>query len=374
MGDEIRKDRKSIIVRTSVIGIIANVFLAGFKAVVGLISNSIAITLDAVNNLSDALSSIITIIGTKLAGKAPDKKHPYGHGRIEYLSAMIISIIILYAGATSFFESVKKIISPEEPDYGVASFVIVSVAIIVKIVLGLYVKKVGKSVNSEALTDSGEDALMDSIISGSTLIAAIVFVAFGISLEAWLGAVISIIIVKSGIEMLRSTLSQILGERVDKDIAKAIKDTVSKFDGVYGAYDLILSNYGPDIYLGSIHIEVSDTMTASEIDELTRNIMHCVYKEHGVILSAVGIYSFNTKDTESIKIREEVNKIVRSYKTVLQMHGFYYNKKEDSISFDIIIDFDDENKAETYKEIYDEVQTLYPNSRLQITMDFDVSD
>lgn len=374
MKNNLKNDRKSIIVRTSIIGIIANIFLAGFKAIVGVVSNSIAITLDAVNNLSDALSSIITIVGTKLAGKAPDKKHPYGHGRIEYLSAMSIAIIIVYAGATSFIESVKKIIFPENPDYSMASFVIVSVAVVVKIFLGMYVKKIGEKVNSESLKDSGEDALMDSIISGSTLIAATIFVIFGISLEAWLGAVISLIIIKSGIEMLRCTLSQILGERVDKDIAKAIKSTVNKFDEVYGAYDLILSNYGPDVFLGSIHIEVSDMMTASEIDELTRRIMYEVYKEHSVILSAVGIYSLNTKDKESIKIREEVNKIVHSYKTVLQMHGFYYNKKTNMISFDIIIDYDDKNKVDTYKEIYDNVQSLYPDSKLQITMDFDVVD
>ena len=374
MNDVSKTDRKSIIVKTSVIGILANVFLAGFKAVVGLLANSIAIVLDAVNNLSDALSSIITIVGAKLAGKAPDKEHPYGHGRVEYLSAMIISIIILYAGATSFIESVKKIISPENPDYTMISFIIITVAVFVKIVLGLYVKNVGHKVNSESLIDSGKDALMDAIISSSTIIAGIIFVFFGISLEAWLGAIISIVIIKSGIEMLKSTISQILGERVESGIAKSIKNTVNSFDEVQGAYDLILSNYGPDTFLGSIHIEVSDTMTASEIDELTRKIMYAVYKEHGVLLSAVGIYSLNTKDEESIKIREKINEIVHSYKTILQMHGFYYNKTEKSISFDIIIDFDDENKEKTYKEIYDKVNKLYPDCKLNITMDFDISD
>ena len=374
MNDVSKTDRKSIIVKTSVIGILANVFLAGFKAVVGLLANSIAIVLDAVNNLSDALSSIITIVGAKLAGKAPDKEHPYGHGRVEYLSAMIISIIILYAGATSFIESVKKIISPENPDYTMISFIIITVAVFVKIVLGLYVKNVGHKVNSESLIDSGKDALMDAIISSSTIIAGIIFVFCGISLEAWLGAIISIVIIKSGIEMLKSTISQILGERVESGIAKSIKNTVNSFDEVQGAYDLILSNYGPDTFLGSIHIEVSDTMTASEIDELTRKIMYAVYKEHGVLLSAVGIYSLNTKDEESIKIREKINEIVHSYKTILQMHGFYYNKTEKSISFDIIIDFDDENKEKTYKEIYDKVNKLYPDCKLNITMDFDISD
>ena len=369
-----KKDRQNIIVRTSIIGIIANVFLASFKAAIGIISNSIAITLDAVNNLSDVLSSSITIIGAKLAAKEPDREHPYGHGRVEYLSAMIIAGIILYAGIASVVASVKKIINPQTPKYDIASFVIVTVAIFVKIFLGLYVKKMGKKVNSESLIGSGVDALSDAVISASTLIAAIIFVVFNISLEAWLGVIISFLIIKTGYGMLKSTLSQILGERVDNEVSSSIKETVNSFDEVYGSYDLILNNYGPDIYLGSIHIEVSDTMKAGEIDELTRKITHEVYKKHGVILTAVGIYSYNTNDIEAIKIRGTISDIVSSYKSVLQMHGFYYNKNEDTISFDIILDYDDKNKEATYNEIYNKIKELYPNSKLNIILDSDVSD
>ncbi len=374
MDNANKKDRQNIIVRTSIIGIIANIFLASFKAVVGVVSNSIAITLDAVNNLSDVLSSTITIIGAKLAAKEPDKEHPYGHGRVEYLGAMIIAGIILYAGITSVVASIKKIINPEIPKYEITSFIIVIVAIFVKIALGLYVKKMGKKVNSESLVGSGVDALSDAVISTSTLIAAIIFVAFGISLEAWLGVVISFLIIKTGYDMLKSTLSQILGERVDSEITTPIKETVNSFDEVFGSYDLILNNYGPDTYLGSIHIEVPDTMKAGEIDELTRKISHAVYKKHGVILTAIGIYSYNTNDVEAIKIREEISKIVSSYKSVLQMHGFYYNKEENMINFDIIMDYDDKNRDETYKEIYNKVKDLYPSSKLNIIIDNDVSD
>ena len=205
--------REKTIIRTSIVGIIANVFLAAFKAVIGLMTHSIAIVLDAVNNISDAGSSLITIIGTKLAGKAPDKKHPFGYGRIEYLSAMIISVIVLYAGITSFTESVKKIIHPEKPDYTIASLIIVGVAVAVKIILGRYVKSVGVKVKSDSLINSGEDATLDSVISASTLVAAVVFLVFHISLEAWLGAIISVVIIKSGFEMLKDTISQILGEQ-----------------------------------------------------------------------------------------------------------------------------------------------------------------
>ena len=212
--------REKTIAKTSVIGIVANVLLAGFKAVIGLMTNSIAITLDAVNNVSDAGSSLITMIGAKLAGKAPDKKHPFGYGRIEYLSAMIISVIVLYAGITSLVESVKQIIHPETPEYNMVSLIVIAVAVVVKVLLGRYVKSVGVKVNSDSLVNSGEDAVLDSIISASTLVAAGIFLYFHISLEAWFGAVISLVIIKSGIGMLRETISRILGERNDKELAK----------------------------------------------------------------------------------------------------------------------------------------------------------
>ena len=228
----IETTREKTIVKTSVIGIVANVFLAGFKAVIGLMTNSIAIVLDAVNNISDAGSSLITIVGTKLAGREPDKKHPFGYGRIEYLSAMIISVIVLYAGITSFVESVKQIIHPETPDYNAVSLIIVAVAVVVKILLGRYVKGVGVKVNSDSLINSGEDATLDSVISASTLLAAGIFLIFHVSLEAWLGAVISLVIIKSGVEMLKDTISQILGERNDKELARAIRDTVLSFPEV----------------------------------------------------------------------------------------------------------------------------------------------
>ncbi|MBR0518011.1 MAG: cation transporter, partial [Firmicutes bacterium] len=266
------KNRDQIIIRTSITGIIANVFLAAFKAFVGMASHSVAVVMDAVNNLSDALSSLITIIGTKLAGRAPDKKHPMGHGRTEYLSAAIISIIVLYAGVTAFVESVKKIIHPETPDYSKLSLLIIAVAVVVKILLGLYVKKTGEKVDSDALVASGSDALFDSIISGSTLVAALIFITTGKSLESWLGAVIALFIIKSGIEMLRDTLSKILGERADAELAREIKATVTAYPEISGAYDLVLHNYGPDTNLASVHLELPDTMMVKEVDTLTRRV------------------------------------------------------------------------------------------------------
>ena len=366
--------REKTIIKTSIIGIIANVFLAGFKAVIGLMTNSIAIVLDAVNNISDAGSSLITIVGTRLAGKEPDKKHPFGYGRIEYLSAMIISVIVLYAGITSFTESVKQIIHPETPDYNAVSLIIVAVAVVVKIVLGRYVKSVGERVNSASLINSGEDATLDSIISASTLVAAGIFLIFHVSLEAWLGAIISVVIIKSGIEMLKDTISQILGERNDVELSKAIRNTVVSFPDVQGAYDLVLNNYGPDTWNGSIHIEVPDTYTANQLDLLIRNIQLAVYREHHVILTAVGVYSVNTKDEDIIEARNKVGKIVFSHPHVKQMHGFYLVKEEKTMRFDIVVSFDAADRKALYEEVVSDVQKAFPDYTLQVAMDTDFSE
>lgn len=371
---EKESSREKTIIKTSVIGIIANVFLAGFKAVIGLMTNSIAIVLDAVNNISDAGSSLITIVGTKLAGKEPDKKHPFGYGRIEYLSAMIISVIVLYAGITSFVESAEQIIHKETPDYNTVSLVIIAAAVVVKILLGRYVKGVGVRVNSDSLINSGEDATLDSVISASTLVAAGIFLIFHISLEAWLGAIISVVIIKSGIEMLRDTISQILGERNDTGLANAIHDTVMSFPDVQGAYDLVLNNYGPDTWNGSIHIEVPDTYSADRLDQLIREITMKVINEHKVILTAIGVYSVNTKDEEIIQAKRKVEEIVFAHEYVRQIHGFYLLKDKKTIRFDIVISFDAKDRRAVFNEVVADVQRAFPDYELQVAMDTDFTE
>lgn len=366
--------REKTIVRTSIIGITANVFLAAFKAVIGLLTKSIAIVLDAVNNISDAGSSLITIIGTKLAGREPDKKHPFGYGRIEYLSAMIISMIVLYAGVTSFIESVKQIFDPQTPEYNTVSLIIVAVAVVVKIILGRYVKSVGEKVNSDSLVNSGEDATLDSVISATTLVAAAVFLLSGISLEAWLGAVISAVIIKSGVEMLRDTISQILGEKNDPELSAGIKRTVSSFPQVQGAYDLVLNNYGPDAWNGSIHIEVPDTCSADELDQLIRSIQTEVFLKHQVALTAIGVYSVNTKDEEIIETQKKVREIVLSHEHVRQMHGFYLNKEQKTMRFDVVISFNAKDRKAVFDEVVADVQKAFPDLELQTAMDTDFAE
>lgn len=374
---EIKNDaqiRQIQIFKTSIIGIIVNLLLVAFKAVIGALTNSIAIILDAVNNLSDALSSVITIIGTKLAAKPADKKHPLGYGRIEYLSSAIISVIIIYAGVTSLVSSVKKIITPEAADYSVVSLVIIGVAVVAKLLLGLYVRSTGKKVNSDSLVASGVDALFDSIISTSTIVAAVIYLVFGFSLEAWLGVIISGIIIKSGVELLLETLSKILGERADADLSKGIKETVCSVDGVQGVYDLVLNNYGPDSMFASLHIEVFDYLTADEIDRITRKIQDAVMKKHAIYVAAVGVYSINTRDEEIIKLREGVEKIAFANENVIQLHGFYYDKVNNIISLDCVVSFSKKSNAEIQREITDALKKEYPKITFVVAIDIDISD
>ena len=369
-----KDNREKVVVKTSITSIISNIVLAGFKAFVGLLANSIAIISDAVNNLSDALSSIITIVGTKLAGKAPDKEHPYGHGRIEYMTSLIVSAIVLYAGITALVESIKKIIHPETADYSAITIIILVAGIIVKFALGLYVKKKGKDVHSDSLVASGSDAFNDAILSISVLASAIIYLIFDWSLEAYVGVLLSLFIIKAGFELIKESVDNMLGVRVESALARSIKKEITKENDIQGAYDLVLHDYGPDKYLGSIHIEVADTLTVADIDKISRRITKTILKKYGVILHTIGVYSVNTKDKKIIEAKKEITKIVFSHDGILQMHGFYLDEEDKTISFDIIIDFKIKNREEVYKKIYEEVQNKYKDYKIDIQLDIDISD
>ena len=361
--------RQEKIVKTSIIGIVVNLILVAFKAFVGIATNSIAITLDAVNNLTDALSSIITIIGAKLAGKAPDKNHPYGYGRIEYFSSVIIAAIVLWAGITALMESWPKIFTPDVTNYTNVSLLIIAVAVVVKFVLGQYVKRVGEDINSQALVASGSDAFFDSILSLSTLIAAIISIFFNISLEGILGVIISIVIIKASIDMLRETLDSMIGARVDSDLSKKIKDSILEIPDIYGVYDLSLHNYGPEDMQGSVHVEIDDTLTALDIQKLSRHISAKIFKEFSIILT-VGIYAHNDVHKD---IRDDLYNIASQYPEILEIHGFIVYEDENLITFDIIVDFDADRES-VKEKILSEIKTKHPEFNYLMIDDYDVSD
>ena len=366
-------NRSKEIIRTSIIGIVANVLLAAFKATVGLLASSVAIVMDAVNNLSDALSSVITIIGTKLSARPADREHPFGYGRVEYFSAIIIAVIVLSAGITSLIESVKKIFEPTEPDYNTVTLVVIVVAIVVKLVLGQFVKKQGKKLKSDALIASGSDALFDAVITLATLVSAGIMLLWHVSLDGILGALISMVIIKAGIEMLASPVNELLGARVSQDLVKEIVKEVGEFEGVHGVFDIILHNYGPNLLIGSLHVNVYDTMDAYEIHGLTRRISELMNERHGIIMT-VGVYAIATGENRRAELQSKVMQTLAKHDEVVQVHGFHYFEKEHRISVDIVPDISVHDEAALCSMLTSELKALVPDEEITIVVDHNFSE
>ena len=366
-------NREKKIIQTSLIGIAANILLVVAKAIIGFIAHSIALITDAINNLTDSLSSAITIIGTKLAGKKPDKKHPYGHGRIEYLVSLIIGIIILAAGVMAIYESVKALIDKPVVEYSVISLVIIALAVGVKVFVGLYYLKVGKAVNSEPLKASGKDALFDVLLSLATVVGIVTSLIWHINIEGYIGIVIGLFILRTAIEVLHDGVSLIIGERASQEEIDAIKHLVSSFPEVKGAYDLIINNYGANKTIASIHIEVDDSLTATKIHLLTRNITAKAYAELGTILT-VGIYATNEANPQIKEIKDFTYKLIEKEEGINQIHGFYVDEEKKIISFDLIFDFKFEKPQVKIAEIINTLKEKYPEYTFYIIQDTDFSD
>ncbi len=341
-------DRSSQIIRTSWIGIIANVLLAAFKAVVGLLASSVAIVMDAVNNLSDALSSVITIVGTKLSQRPADRKHPFGFGRIEYFR-------------------------PTTPTYTTTTLIVIIVAIVVKLVLGRYVKGQGEKLKSDALIASGSDALFDAIITLATLISAGVMMLWNVSLDGILGALISLVIIKAGIEMLASPVNELLGAKISPELLSQIKREVSEHEEVHGVFDIIVHNYGPDVQIGSLHINVMDTMNAHQIHGLTRRISEEMFARHGIIMT-VGVYAVATGDNKRAELQHTVMQALAAHEHITQVHGFYYFEDERRVSIDIVPDLTIHDDAAFIEELKAEVQPLVPDAQVTIVIDHNYSE
>ena len=371
MGLKMNREKK--IVQTSIIGIVGNVLLVGAKALIGFLAHSISIITDAVNNLSDALSSVITIIGTKLSTKKPDKKHPYGHGRVEYLTSLIIGVLVLVAGGTAIYESIMTLINGTIAEYNYVSIIVISLAIVVKVALGLYFRLVGKKVNSEPLKASGKDALFDALLSVATIIGIITSLVWNFNVEGYIGILIGLFIIKSGIEILRSGISLIIGERVDTEYANTIKKIVCSFPEVQGAYDLIVNNYGESKSIASIHVEVDDSLTARDIHHLSRNIAEKVFAETGAIIT-VGIYAKNESNETVKKIKQYIMNKIKGNKDIKQIHGFYVDDEKMLITFDLVFDFKCEKPEEVMKELQIDLVEKYPEFNYYIIKDTDFAD
>ena len=371
-------NREKTIIRTSVIGIVANLLLVGFKAFVGFLAGSISIVMDALNNLTDALSSIITIIGTKLSNKKPDRKHPFGHGRVEYITSTIIAALILFAGGLAIYESIMSIItyftSAEKtlPSFEWYSLVIIGVAVLVKVGIGIFYKIQGKKVNSEALKASGTDALFDAILSTATLVGAIFAYTLHWYVEGYLGIAIGLFIIKSGIDVLRSSFSSIIGERHDADETKSILADIATVPGVKGAYDLIIHSYGPNKYVGSVHIGVDGGLSAKEIQIIERNIAALMASKYNMFMT-VGIYADNVDGKLSNEIRTKIQEFMKNDSNILQMHGFFVDEVQKFCNFDLVFSFNEKEPEKKIEEIKESLTKQYPDMVFYIQLDRDYS-
>lgn len=360
--------REGIIAGTSGLGIIVNLLIAAIKVILGLLANSIAIISEGVNNASDALTSVLTLVGTKLAGKKPDKKHPFGYGRIEYLTSLIIAIAILITGFEMITSSVELIFNPEPMDISIAALLAVAISAVIKFFLGIYTIKQGKKADSGALTAVGLDCRNDSFVSVVTIASAIIFLVFDFSVDAYVGIFTSLIILKAGFEVLKDTVSELLGKPGDEELAEKLYKEIRGTEGVLGAADMMLHNYGPDAYSGSVNIEMDHEMTVGQIYEILHALQLRIMYEHKVTM-VFGIYAVDN-DHEDVKaIRKTVADFVLAQEHVKSFHAVYLDPNSPKIYCDLIVDYDLRDWDALREEFIAYMAERFPENEIVLTVE-----
>lgn len=366
------ENRGKIIQRTAWIGIGANVLLAAAKFAAGLISRSSAILAEAANNLTDSFSSIITLVVSWLAGKPADKEHPFGHGRLEYLSSLVIGCLILYTGISCMISAVESIFHPTAPDLGFWPVAVVVMGFAVKIALGLYTRRQGKIAGSESLIATGKDALTDSLLSLVTLLSCVTWILWKVNIDGYAAAIIALFILKGGYDTVRQTISAILGERIPPELAAQIREFVLKDPQVVNTADLFLDSYGPEETVGSLHIEIPETMSASQIDELTRKLTKQIYKQFHIVMT-IGIYAVPA-DAYGQQLYKKASEALMKLPNVISVHGFHLDEQKKAIYLDVVRSFHELNLPAFKKEIEQKLAQLIPGYAFHITIDSDMSD
>ena len=360
--------RENIIIRTSTIGIIVNFLIAGMKIVVGAITHSLAIMTEGINNASDAINSVLTIIGTKLSNKHPDEKHPFGYGRIEYLTGVVISIIIIYAGIESFKEAIHSLINKEEMTVSIVSMVLVAISGVVKFLLGFYTEKKGVETDSQALIAVGRDSKNDSFISLITIITILIYLFFYISIDAYVGILFSIMIFRAGVTTLKDSISDIIGSKGEKELADKIYDEVRKTEGVLGAADLMLHNYGPEKYSGSINIEIDHSKTIGDIYNIIHELQLHIMHDYNVTM-VFGMYAVDNDNETIKKMRKDIADFILHYDGVTSMHALYYSEKENKIYCDFIVKYELKSWDELRKNFIEYMLKKYPEKNVELTIE-----
>lgn len=323
------------------VGIVLNVVLCLMKFFVGSVTGSIAITADAVNNLSDAGSSAVTVFGFKMAGKPADRDHPFGHGRIEYITAMIVSFIILFMGAELAIQSVKKIRTPEDVRFSAVGAIIIAVSILGKLWLAFFNKKLGKRIDSPAMTAVVADSLSDIAATSVTLIALTLSKFFpSLHIDGWLGILVACFVLKAGLDIFRDTLSSLIGTPPSKELVDEIKNKILAYDHVSGIHDLIVHNYGPEHYFATVHVEIPADIDVMVGHDIIDNIENDIKKEIGIDLT-IHYDPIVVNDERVNELKEMTDNIVKNINPELSIHDFRVvdGPMHTNLIFDVVIPY-----------------------------------
>lgn len=322
----------------SVVGIFCNVLLFSVKLTIGLILSSLAVTADAFNNLSDAASSIISFIGVKMAGKPADAEHPFGHGRIEYIAALIVSFLVIEVGFTFFKSSISKILHPEEIRFDLVPFIILILSILVKLWMAFFNNKLGKRIDSKVMLATAADSLGDVITTSATVLSIIICHFTSINVDAIAGLIVSAIVIWSGISIAKDTLEPLIGERIPTELYQKITDIVESYDGIVGTHDLIVHNYGPNRSMATIHAEVPNDVNIEVSHEIIDKIERDVKKDLNILL-VIHMDPVEMRDEEVLSLREKTSRIVHALDPELNFHDFRVLKENEqrNLIFDLVV-------------------------------------
>lgn len=332
-------EREGVITAVSALGIAVNLLIAAAKVVLGLFASSIAIVSEGVNNASDAMTSVLTLVGSQLAGKHPDAKHPFGYGRVEYLTSLVIAGLILFTGIEMLISSVRLIFEPSELNVSVPALAVVAVSAVIKFLLGVFTVSAGKRSGSGALVGVGLDCRNDSFISVVTILSAVIFIVSGVSVDAYVGALMSLLVVKAGFDVLRDTVSELLGRPGDAELAAKLYREIRSTPGILGAVDMMLHNYGPDAYSGSVNVEIDHEKTVGEVYDFLHALQLRIMREYNVTL-VFGVYAVDGDHEEVRVIRQRIAEFVRAHEHVKSFHAVYLDPASPRLYCDLIVDYE----------------------------------
>ena len=323
---------------SSIVGIICNVILFGAKFLIGFLAGSISVMADAFNNLSDAASSIVGLVGVKMAEKPADKDHPFGHGRIEYISAFIVAFIVIQVGFSLFKTSLGKIFHPDDMAFNWISIVILLMSIGVKLWLALFNRKLGKRINSKVLLATSTDALGDVIATSSTILSMVVYGILAVNIDGIVGIAVSVVVMFAGVNIAKDTLAPLIGEAIDPKLYQEITNFVESFDGIEGTHDLIIHNYGPSRSMASLHAEVPNDVDIEVSHEIIDQIEREAGRRFGMLL-VIHMDPIETHDQRVRQFHQMVQSVLEELDSRLKFHDFrvVYGKEHVNLIFDLVV-------------------------------------